>query len=299
MKKLKLIYNPFAGNKEFKSNLDICFRIFQEGGYDVHVFRSIEKGDIQNHILEMEPYDAVVVSGGDGTVNLVVNALMQRKDRILLGIIPSGTANDFARFIGLKANDVEGACKAIISHTPQKIDLGEVNGRYFINVCGGGFFTNVSQNINNDFKNALGKMAYYIKGIEQIPNFCPIPLRIGNSKEVIEDSLYFFLILNSAGAGSFEKLAPGASVQDGLFDFVGFRGKPIYELPALFLKVLRGEHIKDSNVIYFKDNHFTIECLREDLKYAETNVDGEAGPMMPVEIHVLPQVLPVFMNIGE
>ena len=107
MKKLKLIYNPFSGNKSFKFDLDFCFSVFQEGGYEVHPFRSIRPGDIAAHIAQMdENYDIVVVSGGDGTVNIVINALMNRGLRIPLGIIPSGTANDFATFLGLKTGDV-------------------------------------------------------------------------------------------------------------------------------------------------------------------------------------------------
>ena len=90
MKKLKLIYNPFSGNKSFKFDLDICIGIFQEGGYEVHPFRTLYPGDIDQHIATMDPnYDVVVASGGDGTVNIVINALMRRGLHIPVGIIPS------------------------------------------------------------------------------------------------------------------------------------------------------------------------------------------------------------------
>ena len=97
MKKLKLFYNPFSGNKSFKFDLDVCIGIFQEGGYEVHPFRTLHPGDIDTHIATMDPnYDIIVASGGDGTVNIVLNAMMRRGLHIPLGIIPSGTANDFA-----------------------------------------------------------------------------------------------------------------------------------------------------------------------------------------------------------
>lgn len=297
MRKLKLIYNPFSGDKSFKFDLDVCIRIFQSGGYDVHVFRTETEGDIEKHISKMDrDYDVVVASGGDGTINVVLNALMNNNLSIPLGIIPSGTANDFASFLHFKTNDLETCCNVIINKKPHPIDVGIVNGKYFINVCGGGLLTNVSQNIDTDFKNTLGTLAYYIKGIEQIPNFKPIPVRITNSTEVIEDEVYLFLILNSTGAGSFEKLAPAASISDGVFDFVAIKAKPVYELAVLFVKILRGEHVNDSNIIYFKDKYFKIEYLLEDLKFAETNIDGEAGPMMPVEINVIHNAISVFAN---
>ncbi len=299
MKKLKLIYNPYSGDKSFKFDLDVCIRIFQEGGYDVHVFRTIKNGDIERHISNMEAdYNIIVASGGDGTVNQVVNALMKRGLHIPLGIIPSGTANDFASFLNFRTGDLETCCNTIIGTKPKNIDIGIVNGTYFINVCGGGLLSNVSQHIDNNFKDAFGTLAYYLKGLEQIPNFCPIPLRITNSTEIIEDEVYLFLVLNSAGAGSFDRLAPEASITDGYFDFIGIKAKPVYELAVLFLKILRGEHIGDSNIIYFKDNYIKVECLSNNRVLAETNIDGEAGPLMPIEIKLIPNAIPVFANFN-
>lgn len=298
LKKLKLIYNPFSGDKSFKFDIDVCVKLFQEGGYDVHIFRTSSSDSIEKHIREMSPdYDVIVVSGGDGTVNLVVNGLMNRGLSIPLGIIPSGTANDFASFLNIKKDDLEACCRTIIETQPKKIDIGMVNGRYFINVCGGGLLTNVSQNIDIDFKNTFGTLAYYIKGIEQIPNFSPIPLRITTSEgKVTEEKVYLFLALNSAGAGSFDRLAPEASITDGKFDFVAIKAKPIYELAVLFVKILKGEHIGDNNIIFFRDHKIKVESLADNSNFDQTNIDGEAGPDLPVEITLLPGAIPVFAN---
>lgn len=295
MKKLKLIYNPFSGDKSFKYNLDACIKIFQEGGYDVHIFRSINTGDIEKHISEMDKdYDVVVASGGDGTVNIVLNAMMKNGIKSALGIIPSGTANDFATYLNLTSSNVEECCKIIAETEPRDTDVGLANDTYFINVCGGGIFMNVSQTIDTNLKNALGTIAYYLKGMEQLANFSPIPFRITNSKETIEENLYFFLVLNSAGAGSFGRLAPDASISDGVFDFIGVKAKPVHELALLFVKILRGEHINDSGIVYFKDSYMKIECLKDDIKDSETDVDGETGPGFPVTIKTIPKAIKVF-----
>lgn len=302
MKKLKLIYNPFSGNKSFKFDLDFCFSIFQEGGYEIHPFRSIHPGDIATHIAQMdENYDIVVVSGGDGTVNIVINALMNRGLQIPLGIIPSGTANDFATFLGLKTGDVPNACRTILQTQPQKIDLGLVNDNlYFINVCAGGLLTNVSQTVDKNMKNALGTLSYYLKGMEQIPNFHKIPFRITTNQGVMEENLYLYMILNSTGTGGFTKLSPESSVIDGKFEFLGIRAKTILEIPPVLLKMLTGDHIKDEkNILYLKDDYFKIECLKEDFKIMETTVDGEMGPKMPLEVKVLKDIYPVFGDFSR
>lgn len=297
MKKLKLIYNPFSGNKGFKFDLDTCVSIFQENGYEVHLFRSQKEGDIDKHVINMEPnyYDIIVASGGDGTVNIVINALMRAGHRIPLGIIPSGTANDFATFLGLKVGKVEEACHVIMDTEPKDIDLGVVNDtEYFINVCAGGLLTNVSQTVDKEMKNALGNLSYYIKGVEQLPNFTKLPFRITTSKEVVEDKFYLYMILNSAGTGGFMHIAPDASITDGKFDFVGIKAKPMLELPMLFFKIFSGELINDSGVVYLRDEYFKIEYLGEDSRVKYVTLDGEKGPEMPFDIKVLPKAYPVY-----
>lgn len=299
MKKLKLIYNPFSGNKSFKFDLDVCIGIFQKGGYEVHPFRSMKEGDITKHIGDMaDDYDVMVVSGGDGTINIVVNAMMSRNMNIPLGIIPSGTANDFATYLGFKSGQVEECCQAIVNTKPIPVDLGLVNGKtYFINVCAGGLLTNVSQTVDKDVKNALGSLSYYLKGVEQLPSFEKIPFRITTSKEVIEENLYLYMIMNSAGTGGFSKLSPQASIQDGMFEFLAIRARPFIELPPVFLKMLTGEHINDSkNILYIRDSYFKVECLKDDFKIMESTVDGEMGPKMPFELKVLPKAIGVFAN---
>ena len=296
LKKCKLIYNPYSGDKSFKYKLDNCMGIFQEAGYEVHPYRSIREGDITRHITEEmdEDYDVLVASGGDGTINIVVNAMMHRGLKMPLGILPSGTANDFATYLGFKAGDVEESCRTIVSTDPVSIDLGQVGDSYFINVCAGGLFSNVSQIVDKDMKNALGSLAYYIKGVEQLPDFHQVPFRITTSKEVIEDKLYLYMIMNSTGTGGFSKLSPEGSATDGQFELLAVRGCSILELPKIFLKILTGEHLTEKNVLYRKDSYFKIECLEEDFKIKESTLDGEVGPCMPFEVKVVPHAISVF-----
>lgn len=299
MKKLKLIYNPYSGDKTFKDNLDCSINIFQESGYEVHVFRTIKQGDINEHIRKMEKdkYDAIVISGGDGTINILINALMKYGlNNIPIGIIPSGTANDFASFLDMPTN-IEECCRIICKNNIQDVDIGHINDKYFINVCCGGLFSNVSQSIDKTFKDILGKVGYYIKGIEQLQNFTPMKMRITNSKEVIEDTLNLFLVLNTSGTGGIQRLSPDASINDGLFDFVGFRNVSIPKLTGLVIKFFKGEYLDDDRIIFFKDNYIKVENLSEETNFLETDIDGELGPEMPVEIKNLHGAIKVFVNI--
>ncbi len=118
--------------------------------------------------------------------------MIEKELDIPLGVIPSGTANDFATFLGLKTGDVEEACRIIVTEKSKKLILVLQMDSVFINVCAGGLFTNVSQNVDKDLKSALGSLSYYIKGIEQLANFRKIPFRITTENKVVQEDLYLF-----------------------------------------------------------------------------------------------------------
>lgn len=294
MKKVKLIYNPYSGDKTFKFDLDLCVKKLQEAGYEVHLFRTIEKDDIELNIKNTPKdfYDAFIISGGDGSINLLINAVMKYGlNHIPIGIIPSGTANDFASFLKLPKSP-EDACQVITDGNIQFADVGMANNQYFINVCAGGLFANVSEIIDKNFKETFGKFAYYIKAIEQMHNYNPIELKITNSKETFQDKFDLFLVLNSSGTGGIEKLSPEASINDGMFDFVGFRNVGISNLPSLVIKFLKGEYLKHNKILYFQDNEILIENISE--KEIFSDLDGEKGPKLPIRITNIKNSIKIF-----
>jgi diacylglycerol kinase (ATP) len=302
LKKLKLIYNPNSGNKSFKDDLDICLSVFQRGGYDTHIFRSMEPNDIYGHLSKcnIKDYDTIVVSGGDGTINNVVNFIMVNNINISFGIIPSGTANDFATFLNIPAS-TEEACKIIVEGNTMYTDICRANDMYFINVVAVGLFTNVSQNMNLDHKHNFGKLAYYIDGAKQLPNFEPLRIKITNSKESIEEEFYIVIALNTSGAGGFKKLSVDARLDDGLLDFVGFKTNSKLGFAKLFIKVLSGEFLDDPSVVFFRDKEIEIEIISKDVKpiYLTCDMDGEIGPKLPVKIKNIPKAIKLFIPKKE
>ncbi len=298
MKKAKLIYNPYSGHGTFKDSLDEVIEALQNNGegYEVHIFRCSKIGDIEKCFEKMDKnyFDLIIASGGDGTVNMIVNGMIKHGINTDLAIIPSGTANDFATFLKIPKDPVKAA-KVIAEQNKIPVDIAKMGEKYFINVMSIGTFAQVSQGVDKQLKHSVGKLAYYVKGLEQLPNFKPVKLRITNSKDVIEGKFYLSLFLNTSGAGGFDKLAPYADVSDGMFDFVGFSGDSVAQVAKPFFNVLRGEHIKlEENVLHFRDDYIKIEAIdtKEKNKLVETtDLDGELGPTLPVEIRVLKRKL--------
>lgn len=290
MKRLALIYNPNSGDRTFKNSLDDMLDIFQSAGFTVTIHRSESTDSIRLFIESMKSgeYEAIIISGGDGSVNMVVNAMMEKGLSSKLGIIPSGTANDFATYLNLPKNPVLAA-EIIVNEKITAFDLGKANDRYFINVFALGYPANISHIVNEDLKNLMGKMAYYMKGLGELPKITPVTVDITNSEGTFREELALALVLNGTGAGGFTDLVKG-SASDGLLDFVALKSVSFSALPALLVKIIKGEHLEDENVIHFKDSFIKIESFGQ----SATDVDGEPGPSMPVVIKNVPGALKVY-----
>src|SRR6056297_2791321 len=259
----------------------------------------MEENDLHKGLVGLDDsYKYIIVAGGDGTVNEIVNDMMEQDIDIPLGIIPSGTVNDFASFLKMP-QDYEKCFDTLIEKEAKPIDVGEVNDRYFINVCVGGLFSGVTQGIDINVKNTLGKLAYYINGLKEIPKIQPIPFKIKTSNQVIQEKLFVFFILNSKRAGGFQNLAKFASINDGMFDFVGVKTNQLYRLPTLLMNLLDKENFTSKNFIYVQDNYFKIEIDDDKANTYDSNIDGEKGPKFPLEIKLHHNALQVINNINQ
>ena len=288
MKKVRFIYNPFSGEGSILNKIDKIIEIHEERDYQIVPFR-ISKNKGIKEALEIvdESYSYILIAGGDGTVDVLLNAMKEKGLNLPIGILPVGTANDFGKFINMP-QDIEEACKQILSSKPVKVDIGKVNDRYFINVASTGLFTDVSQKTDVALKNAVGKLAYYIKGIEELPNFRKLKIKL-KSKEVNYDGeMYLMLIFNGQTAGNF-KLATRSSAMDGLLDVIVIKAVQIFEIFPLFIKVLKGEHLDSNKVIYFKTDDLYIECEEGIV----TDIDGERGPDFPLHIQCIKDAIEV------
>lgn len=294
---IQLIYNPVAGHKFFPVYLDKFIEVFQSKGYEVRVFRTSSSEDFSTFLKgrDMSGCAAIFVAGGDGSINRIVNAMFSEEIELPLGVIPSGTANDFAKHLNLPL-DTNDAIEKLAEMQIGSVDLGKVNDSYFINVCCGGLFANISQNMDIELKNTLGKLAYYIKGVQQLPRFKRLKFKIEYDEGTIEDYFYLFLILNGSSAGGFSKLGQSADIRDGLMDFVGIKACTIVEMPNLFRRILMGEHLNDKNIVFFKSKHIKIDCIEGNERFDETDIDGEAGPNFPLTVDVLYRKLKVIVS---
>ncbi|PRR84605.1 YegS/Rv2252/BmrU family lipid kinase [Clostridium vincentii] len=282
MNKVRFIYNPYSGENAILHELDMITKLHQDKGYQIVPYRIQKNKSLEEAFDVMdEYYRYILIAGGDGTVDSVVNAMKARNIDLPIAILPVGTANDFATFLKMP-RDVKKACKAILSTKPTAIDIGKINDKYFINVASSGLFTDVSQKTDLNLKNTIGKLAYYIKGFEEIPKFRKLKVKLKAKELEYEGEMYLILVFNGQTAGGF-KLANRADTRDGHLDVIMIKAVQIYEMLPLFIKILRGEHLDSDKVIYFKTEDIIIES-NEDIV---TDIDGEKGPEFPLHIQCI------------
>ncbi len=294
-KTILLIYNPVSGTRSFASYLDNFIYSFQEQGYQVHPIRSRSEDDFKDVIEKknLNMYSALFIAGGDGSVSIAVNKLIQIGADIPLGIIPAGTVNDISYNLGIP-QDISKAIKVLSEMKTGRFDIGKVNDRYFMNSCGAGLFIEVAHTTERELKNIMGRVAYYLKGISELPNFKAMNTRIAVDGKVYNENLFLYLVVNGKSVGGFRSLASDASMQDGLLDFIGIKECQLNELSVLFAQILLGNYKNSKNVIHFQSDNIKIECLGEYCQNI-TDVDGEKGPSMPLEIGMVKRGISVII----
>ena len=291
--KILIYYNPYSGSGVFKNNLDYIIGRCQDAGYQAVPIRASKGKVIDRTFAEInqEEYSRIIVGGGDGTVNLCVNAMIKHDINLPLAILPSGTANDFAYYFGLPS-DIKELMDIALGDVTSPADVGKVNDKVFINVAAMGALVDVSQKTDPNLKNSLGIVAYYLTAMSELPQIRPLAVKLTTPDAVYEEEIYFMVVMNGESAGGFRKLNPESSINDGKLDVIAFLKMPIVELAPLLIEVLRGRHPKNKHVLYFQTDKLTMESNADIV----TDIDGEHGEKLPLHFSVLHNRLSIFVK---
>ena len=172
------VYNPTSGKQKSHKKIEYILTELKKKFEVVDCKPTTKRGDAGLFAREAcGVYDVFVVSGGDGTMNEVVNAISNVPNRPKIGYIPAGTTNDLAHSLGISKN-VKKAVKNILMGYSIKPDVFKVNDRYGIYVCCFGIFTKSSYATSQTQKKHLGRIAYFSYGVKEMFNSHPIPMTI-------------------------------------------------------------------------------------------------------------------------
>lgn len=275
MKKLFFVYNPNAGKGLAKTEVPDILDIFVKAGYMPTVYPTQSYKDAYKAIRQLnENYDLIVCSGGDGTLDEVVTAMIRKNIRCPLGYIPAGSTNDFARSLKISRDMLDAAYTAVKGQE-FKYDVGRFNSGIFVYIAAFGMFTDVSYATPQGVKNVLGHLAYVLEGVKRIYNIPSYKMTIQyDEEEPIKGTFIFGMVSNSKSVGGYKSISEKDTVfNDGKFEVMLIR-KPItpIELQEVVAALLI-EQFDSKYMQSFQASKITFEC---DEEIAWT-LDGEFG----------------------
>ncbi len=229
--------------------------------------------------------DALVVVGGDGMINLGVQALAGT--RVPLGLVPSGTGNDMARGLGIPIDDTEGAIEALAAalHRPPRIidagDIGFAGGTArFACILSAGFDALVNERANR-MTRPRGPARYTIALLVELAKLRPIEYTLTLDGVVHHERALLVAVANNLSFGGGMKVAPDARLDDGLFDVVLVRPLGRLAFLRIYPRVFAGTHISDPRVVVHRAASVRVEAAGV-VAYA----DGERIAPLPVDIEM-------------
>ena len=238
-----VITNPAAGRGGIRASLPGIREAFaQRGVTQFHETTTAGEEAIVAQRAIAGGAKVLVAVGGDGTCSQIANAIIASESSCALAVVPAGTGNDFAKTMGVQHFSANQIAELITRVTPSRIDVGSIDGRYFLNSCGFGFDASVLD-ASNRVTFLKGDAVYIYSALKQL--FTYKGLEVSADRLVPRESGRMLMVTVSNGqylGGAF-KIAPHASVTDGRLDACFFDDSNVFQRIRLFAGALRGTHL--------------------------------------------------------
>jgi diacylglycerol kinase (ATP) len=288
--KILVIYNPHAGGGRARRLLPGIRQTLAAQSIDAEVLLTNARGHATTLAEErdLSPFDAVVASGGDGTLFEVLNGVMRNPGahKPALGLIPNGTGNAFMKELGLRTSDWRKAIDIIARNQPRTIDVGRLQAQgqawFFLNVVGMGLIADIAATAAR--LKWLGNSAYTLAVLLRLPWLKAQRLRLEIDGKTVERDGVFVEVANSAYTGTSFLIAPKARLDDGLLDVVLLKPVSRIGLLRLLRTVYDGSHIRHPQVEYLQVRSITVT----EPAPGQLVPDGELLGMSPAQFECLP-----------
>lgn len=291
--KALLIHNPQSGQRDRTNEIAKAVSKLSSAGWQVELATSTYPAQIEqfSRLAVERGNDAVVVAGGDGTLNASIQALAHQPTA--LGVIPIGTTNVWAKEMGIPLN-VNAATDVLLKGERAQVDLGRANRRYFIFVASAGFDASVTRGVDTKAKRRLGMLAYVIAAIIEALKLRGEDVNIYADGRVLRQRILMVVAHNVRLYGGVLKMSPDAYADDGLLDIWVFRGQG--RLAAIFhiFTILLGLHPRDPGTDYYRSARVVIDAKRP----LPVQLDGDYFGTTPVAFRVVPSALRIIIPPG-
>lgn len=301
-RKLLMLYNPSSGiSGNEKKILDVV-RFLSECNCEITLYPIIPSRQLTSETIVPDgdpfPYESIILFGGDGTMNHLINTMVKRNIDVPVGYIPTGSTNDFSRTLyGTDTVRPEEICRYIAEKRTIRYDIGKFNDKYFNYVAAFGAFSKVSYATPQDMKNTMGYAAYILSFIAAIPEDISYQrhVRVVCDDQEWEGDCLLGGVTNSVSVGGVRNASlMSSSITDGLFELTLIRSVS----NAIELGELAGNLVSNAaDEKYFRSfrgKHFELYFDQQTV----WTLDGEEGfTANSVTIDVCPKVIEIYAPV--
>jgi YegS/Rv2252/BmrU family lipid kinase len=291
--RLSVIVNPVAGGGRAGRALPAVRAELDRLGLEHRVQATLSLDHARTLARDaIKAGEIAVAFGGDGLIGAVAGAL--RHSDGVLGVLPGGRGNDFARSLSIPV-DAVSACAVLTTGSTKRLDLGCVGGRTFIGIASCGF-DSVANRIANETKFVRGNLVYAYGAMRALAGWRPASFTVtvddGEPRTVVG---YTVAVANSGRYGGGMRLAPDARLDDGLLELVIISDVPRLRFLRMLPSVFKGEHVHRPEFELVPARRVRIAASRPFTLYA----DGDPIAELPAEIEVLPAAVQTIVPAGS
>jgi len=284
-KTITLCFHEDAGQVD-RTILNDIITILEKGDFSV---TQLNLADATNEEItsNFNDSDIVIAYGGDGTVHHVLQHVLAVEATPTFAIIPGGTANDFARTLNMPMSPVKAA-KMIIKQQTKQIDVGQFNGRYFLNFFGIGLVTETKQAVSeSESKATLGRFSYYLNSLQTLNAPEPFNVSIKGNNRHYEGEAIMVMVGNGQYTGGVRAFFNQADMTDGAFDVLIIKNVSARSLFEIVKANITPDPKQLEGIEYFRASSLEITATPPQ----QIDCDGEDGGETPATLTVLPEHL--------
>ena len=295
-----LIVNPAAGHGRSEDTLALLHAAL--GPFVGEMLLTQERGDAEAaaYRAASQPgdFDAVLVAGGDGTVNEVVNGLLRGQPEgappLPLGLVPMGTQNVLAQELRIPQSNLPAIAEMLRAGRTRLVDVGKAGERYFLLMAGLGFDAAVVGDVLRPVKELIGPAAYAFALVGALAKYHSTSICLKLDDEEVRSEAFLIVVANAASYAYRQlRVAPFASLDDGWLDICVFERAPSdrFGFATQMMAALVRRHLRDPRVRYYRARHIEIHSTPP----ISVQLDGDMHGQTPLRLEVVPRVLSVFV----
>jgi diacylglycerol kinase (ATP) len=274
--------------------------LLEKAGVRTDLALALNPGRLKSQILQLltaQKAQRILVGGGDGSLSCAADVLAGRE--AVLGVLPLGTGNDFARSLGLPLTLPE-ACEVIAQGHERRVDVGCVNGRFFLNAISIGITARMAKELDPELKRKTGKFAYTVAAVKSMWKHRPFEVELETSDRTIRTRALQLVIGNGRFHGAGRVIAPEAEIDDHLLNVYLVEAKPsepgkgrlgqAWVMARVAARLKTGNHVDDDAVLHLRAKEVRVNAR----PIQRMNIDGELAGKSPMNVSVVPGGLRVF-----